>query len=104
MKAGLAAIVGAVAGLRRLGLAPLAPVQLQSVVEEECGGNGALQCAIAGLQADAVVIPEPYPGFIPTVAGRRPLVPRRYRGCRPLTSRKRRMGVNAIEAAYAIVA
>ena len=41
MKAGLAAIVGAVAGLRRLGLEPLAPVELQSVVEEECTGNGA---------------------------------------------------------------
>ncbi len=66
MKAGLAAIVGAVAALQRLGLAPLAPVQLQSVVEEECGGNGALQCALSGLQADAVVIPEPYPAFIPT--------------------------------------
>src|SRR3954451_17813444 len=41
MKAGLAAIVGAVAGLKRLGLAPCAPVELQSVVEEECTGNGA---------------------------------------------------------------
>jgi acetylornithine deacetylase len=66
MKAGLAAIVGAVLGLRRLGLAPLAPVQLQSVVEEECGGNGALQCILSGLRPDAAVIPEPYPGFIPT--------------------------------------
>ena len=66
MKAGLAAIVGAVLGLRRLGLAPLAPVQLQSVVEEECGGNGALQCVLSGLRPAAAVIPEPYPGFIPT--------------------------------------
>ena len=66
MKAGLAAMVGAVAALRRLGVAPLASVQLQSVVEEECGGNGALQCIIAGRSADAAVIPEPYPGFIPT--------------------------------------
>ena len=66
MKAGLAAIVGAVAALRRLGLSPLAPVQLQSVVEEECGGNGALQCVLAGLRPDAAVIPEPYPAFIPT--------------------------------------
>ena len=50
MKAGLAAFVGAVLGLRTLGLAPLAPVQLQSVVEEECGGNGALQCVLSGLR------------------------------------------------------
>src|SRR4249919_2912305 len=66
MKAGLAAIVCAVLGLQRLGFSPRAPVQLQSVVEEECGGNGALQCVLSGLRPDAAVIPEPYPGFIPT--------------------------------------
>jgi acetylornithine deacetylase len=66
MKAGLAAIVGAILGLQRLGLAPLAPVQLQSVVEEECGGNGALQCVLSGARPDAAVIPEPYPGVVPT--------------------------------------
>jgi len=59
MKAGLAAYVGAVAGLRSLGLEPLAPVQLQSVVEEECTGNGALQAVIDGASADAVVVTEP---------------------------------------------
>jgi acetylornithine deacetylase len=102
MKAGLIAIVGAVAGLRRLGLAPLAPVQLQSVVEEECGGNGALQCVVSGLQPDAAVIPEPYPGFIPTaqvgvlwfhvdIAGT------------PVHVADAQDGFNAIEAGYAIV-
>lgn len=59
MKAGLAAMVGAVRGLRRLGLEPLAPVELQSVVEEECTGNGAVQCVIEGRPADAVIITEP---------------------------------------------
>ncbi len=59
MKAGLAAIVGAVRGLRRLGLEPLAPVELQSVVEEECTGNGAFQCVLAGRPADAVIVTEP---------------------------------------------
>ena len=59
MKAGLAAYVGAVAGLRSLGLEPLAPVQLQSVVEEECTGNGALQAMLGGAAADAVVVTEP---------------------------------------------
>src|ERR1700677_364027 len=59
MKCGLAAYIGAVAGLRALGLAPLAPVQLQSVVEEEGTGNGAVQCVIAGRPADAVVVTEP---------------------------------------------
>jgi acetylornithine deacetylase len=59
MKAGLAAIVGAVRGLRRLGLEPLAPVELQSVVEEECTGNGAYQCVLSGRRADAVIVTEP---------------------------------------------
>ena len=63
---GLAAIVGAMLGLRRLGLEPVGPVLLQSVVEEESGGNGALQCLISGHRADAAVIPEPYPGLIPS--------------------------------------
>jgi acetylornithine deacetylase len=64
MKSGLAAIVGAVRGLRRLGLAPRARVQLQSVVEEECSGNGALACVLAGHTADAAVITEPTQGAV----------------------------------------
>src|SRR5262249_42703982 len=64
MKAGLAAMVGAVRGLRRLGLAPEAPVQLQSVVEEECTGNGALQCVLAGARFDAAGLTEPFPAAV----------------------------------------
>lgn len=64
MKSGLAAIVGAVAGLRRLGLAPLGRVQLQSVVEEECTGNGALACVLAGHTADAAILTEPTRGAV----------------------------------------
>ena len=64
MKAGLAAIVGAVKALRGLGLAPCAPVQLQSVVEEECTGNGALQCVLTQPRLDAAVVAEPFPGAI----------------------------------------
>lgn len=64
MKAGLAAIVGAVRGLRGMGLAPGARVELQSVVEEECSGNGALACVLAGEPADAVIVTEPTSGAI----------------------------------------
>ena len=64
MKSGLAAIVGAVRGLRRLGLAPRGRVQLQSVVEEECTGNGALACVLAGHTADAAILTEPTRGAI----------------------------------------
>lgn len=66
MKGGLAAILGAVRALRDLGLAPLGDLQLHSVVEEECGGNGALQCLLALPRTDAAVIAEPFPGAITT--------------------------------------
>jgi acetylornithine deacetylase len=64
MKSGLAAIVGAVRGLRRLGLVPRGRVQLQSVVEEECTGNGALACVLAGHTADAAILTEPTRGAV----------------------------------------
>jgi len=64
MKAGLAAIAGAVKALRGLGLAPLAPVQVQSVVEEECTGNGTLQCVLTQAKPDGAVVTEPFPGAI----------------------------------------
>jgi acetylornithine deacetylase len=67
MKGGLAAMTGAVRALARAGAAPAAPVQLQSVVEEECTGHGALQCLLDGARADACVIAEPHPDHI-TVA------------------------------------
>lgn len=60
MKAGLAANLFALDALRRLGLQPAAPVFVQSVVEEECTGNGALACLARGYRADAALIPEPF--------------------------------------------
>ena len=66
MKCGLAAIFGAVRALRRLGLSPGAPIHLESVVEEECSGNGTLQTLLAGYTADAAVIAEPFGAAITT--------------------------------------
>ncbi len=60
MKGGLAAMFGAVRGLRKLGMTLHAPVHLQSVVEEEITGNGTLACLLAGHTADAAVIAEPF--------------------------------------------
>ena len=60
MKAGLAANLFALDALRRVGLAPAADVFVQSVVEEECTGNGALACLARGYKADAALIPEPF--------------------------------------------
>ena len=66
MKCGLAAMLGAVRGLRALGVTPKAPITIESVVEEECSGNGTLQTLLAGYTADAAVIAEPFGAAITT--------------------------------------
>ena len=60
MKAGLASNLYALDALRTCGLAPAADVFVQSVVEEECTGNGALACLARGYKAEAALIPEPF--------------------------------------------
>ncbi|MBD8021889.1 ArgE/DapE family deacylase [Brevibacterium gallinarum] len=59
MKAGLSASVYALAAVQAAGLRPRGRVQLQSVPEEECTGNGSMSALLRGHTADAVVIPEP---------------------------------------------
>jgi acetylornithine deacetylase len=102
MKAGLAAIVGAVRGLRRLGLAPRGPVQLQSVVEEECTGNGALACVMAGHSADAAILTEPTGGAVWTAQVGVLWFQVRVVGMPAHTGETAR-GANAIEASYAVI-
>jgi len=60
MKAGLVSNLYALDALRDLGSAPGGDVFFQSVVEEECTGNGALACLQRGYKADAALIPEPF--------------------------------------------
>lgn len=60
MKAGLASNLFALDALSACGLAPAGDVVFQSVVEEECTGNGALACLARGYTADAALIPEPF--------------------------------------------
>jgi acetylornithine deacetylase len=64
MKAGIAAYTMAYAALQSLGLEPASPVYFQSVVEEECTGNGALACLVEGYRADAAIITEPLDGVM----------------------------------------
>lgn len=64
MKAGIVAYTMALQALQALGYEPAAPVTLQSVVEEECTGNGALACLVEGYTADAAIITEPTPGIM----------------------------------------
>ncbi len=60
MKAGIASNLFALDALAACGLAPGGDVFFQSVVEEECTGNGALACLARGYKADAALIPEPF--------------------------------------------
>ncbi len=59
MKGGLLANLFAFKALQRAGFQPAARVHVQSVVEEECTGNGALACLQRGYLADAAIITEP---------------------------------------------
>ena len=67
MKGGVAAMLLAVEAALAGGPLP-GPLVYQSVIEEECGGNGALAAYLAGPAADAVVIAEPTNGGIDLVA------------------------------------
>lgn len=102
MKAGIAANVYALDALKRLGYQPAAKVHIQSVVEEECTGNGALACLIEGYTADAAIIPEPEDEmlvrancgvlwFEVLVAGH------------PVHVREAGTGANAIEASFRVI-
>jgi len=106
MKAGLAAMTGAVRALREAGTKLRAPVHLQSVVEEECTGNGALQCLLSGhgAGADAAVLTEPHPDHL-TVAQVGVLwFHVDVDGIPAHAARADRLGFNAIEAAGVVLA
>jgi acetylornithine deacetylase len=103
MKSGLAAMVGAVRGLKRLGLAPRGAVQLQSVVEEECTGNGALACVLAGHTADAAILTEPTQGAVWAAQVGVLWFQVRVLGA-PAHAGDAVHGANAIEASYAVIA
>lgn len=59
MKSGIAAMVYAVRALREAEVGLSGDVTLETVIEEECTGNGTLATLARGYEADAVVIPEP---------------------------------------------
>lgn len=59
MKAGVISNLSALDALARVGLQPAATVYVQSVVEEESTGNGALMTHLRGYKADAALVPEP---------------------------------------------
>ncbi|WP_172327500.1 ArgE/DapE family deacylase [Mangrovicoccus sp. HB161399] len=59
MKSGLACAIFALDALRACGWQPAATLYLESVIEEESTGNGALMTHLHGYRAEAALIPEP---------------------------------------------
>ncbi len=59
MKAGVAAMIYAVRALKAAGIQLRGDVLVQTVIDEECTGNGTLSCLAHGYVADAAIIPEP---------------------------------------------
>ncbi|GGF44482.1 acetylornithine deacetylase [Aliidongia dinghuensis] len=103
MKAGLAANLFAFDAIRRAGFRPAAPIYFQSVVEEECTGNGALACLVRGYQADAALIPEPEDDKLVRANTGVLWFKVRVEG-RPTHTRVMGEGANAIDAAYRVIA
>lgn len=102
MKAGIAALTMAFKALKSIDVQPAAPVYLQSVVEEECTGNGALACVARGYRADAAVIPEPFNHTLQTAQVGVVRCEIDVTG-RPAHVLDTGAGINAIDAAYRLL-
>ncbi|RYH64409.1 MAG: M20/M25/M40 family metallo-hydrolase, partial [Alcaligenaceae bacterium] len=99
---GHAANLHAMDALRRIGLQPAATVYLQSVVEEESTGNGALMTHLRGYKADAVLIPEPEDEKLVRANVGVVWFQIEVRGL-PVHVREMGAGANAIDAAYRVI-
>jgi acetylornithine deacetylase len=102
MKVGHAANIFALDALRRIGLQPAATVYVQSVVEEESTGNGALMAHLRGYKADAALIPEPEGERLVRANVGVLWFQIEVRGL-PVHVRQMGTGANAIDAAYRVI-
>ena len=102
MKAGHAANLFALDALRRIGLQPSATVTIQSVVEEESTGNGALMTHLRGYRAYAVLIPEPEEEMLVRANAGVLWFQVEVQG-RPTHVREMGAGANAIDAMYRVI-
>ncbi len=102
MKAGIAEMIYSLDAIRRCGFEPAAEVYLQTVIEEECTGNGALACLQRGYRADAALIPEPWADTMMRAQVGVMWLQVRLRGY-PVHVREAGSGANAIEAAYPLI-
>lgn len=102
MKAGHAANLFCFEALKRIGLQPAATVYVQSVVEEESTGNGALMTHLRGYKADAVLIPEPEEEMLVRANTGVLWFQVEVRGV-PMHVREMGAGANAIDGAYRVI-
>ncbi len=103
MKSGLVANLFALDALRDVGYQPASDLYFQSVVEEECTGNGALACLQRGYRADAALIPEPFDEKLVTSQVGIIWMQVYLRGT-PVHAMQTSSGVNAIEATIPLIA
>lgn len=103
MKAGHAANLFAFDAIRAAGYAPAGRIHIESVVEEESTGNGALATSVRGYAADAALIPEPEDEKLVRANTGVVWFEVEVRG-RPAHTRELAEGVNAIDAAYRLIA
>ncbi|MGE0718754.1 MAG: ArgE/DapE family deacylase [Alphaproteobacteria bacterium] len=101
MKAGLCSTLFAFDAIRRAGLRPTGDIYFQSVIEEECTGNGALACLARGYRADAALIPEPLGDCLLRAQVGVIWFQVKLRGF-PVHAAYATTGANAIESAYAL--
>ncbi|NLS09350.1 ArgE/DapE family deacylase [Nesterenkonia sp. MY13] len=102
MKAGLIGNLYAFEAVRRAGFDLTGRVHLQSVVEEECTGNGSLAALLRGYEANAVIISEPEEdALVRANVGVLWFTVRVYGN--PTHPREMGNGFNAIDAAYQVM-
>jgi acetylornithine deacetylase len=102
MKAGVGSNLAALDALRKVGLQPAATVYVQSVVEEESTGNGALMTHLRGYKADASLVPEPMSQQVTRANVGVIWFQIEVRG-RPAHVAYMGEGANAIDAAYRVI-
>jgi len=102
MKGGLAQMILAVEALQAAGVALDGDLIVESVIEEECTGNGTLACLARGITADGAIVAEPH-ALAAEIAQLGVLwlrVTVRGRGAHVLGGHR---AINAIEKAYVLI-
>jgi acetylornithine deacetylase len=102
MKSGTIAALFALDAIHSAGFAPAARIHVQSVIEEESTGLGALSTIQRGYRADCALIPEPTGGHLVRAQVGVIWFRVRVRG-RPVHVADAGTGANAIKAAYHLI-